>query len=228
MTTILFAFIIAFGFSLVADAGGQSAGGAPRGRRHALGEKGPYPGDPPERRLAICVSFFLALVACIFFMTLGLRPSDSGTGRGAFAVLGGLIVFGMGLFDDFHRLGPRIKFLFQILAASLAYYGGVRIEGFAAGGIEIPIRHPELFRHCLLVSPVDQCHQSDRRSGRPGRRSCLLYKHRDGDPGRSCRPIIWPRWSSRPWPGRSWAFSATTSTRPASSWATGEVISSAT
>ncbi len=38
------------------------------------------------------------------------------------------MVFGVGLFDDFHRLGPKVKFLFQIIGASVAFWG---IDGVA-------------------------------------------------------------------------------------------------
>jgi len=37
-------------------------------------------------------------------------------------------IFALGFFDDFKRLGPKVKFLGQILAASMAFYAGVRIE----------------------------------------------------------------------------------------------------
>lgn len=40
---------------------------------------------------------------------------------------GCLVVFGIGLADDFYRLGPKVKFLCQIFGASLAYLGGFRI-----------------------------------------------------------------------------------------------------
>lgn len=38
-----------------------------------------------------------------------------------------MIVFGIGLVDDFHRISPSIKFLFQVLAASMAFFGGMKI-----------------------------------------------------------------------------------------------------
>ncbi|MFC1488279.1 MraY family glycosyltransferase [Thermodesulfobacteriota bacterium] len=44
-----------------------------------------------------------------------------------FFLAGALVCFGVGLVDDFRRLGPKIKFLFQIIGASLAFWGGIRI-----------------------------------------------------------------------------------------------------
>jgi UDP-GlcNAc:undecaprenyl-phosphate GlcNAc-1-phosphate transferase len=46
------------------------------------------------------------------------------------------MVFGVGLFDDFHRLGPKVKFLFQVIGASVAFWGGLRIEVLSFFGIE--------------------------------------------------------------------------------------------
>jgi UDP-GlcNAc:undecaprenyl-phosphate GlcNAc-1-phosphate transferase len=55
-----------------------------------------------------------------------------------FLGLCGLIaVFGCGLWDDFRRLSPLIKLLFQILAASLAFAGGATINGFFIGSYGI-------------------------------------------------------------------------------------------
>lgn len=51
-----------------------------------------------------------------------------------FLAFGGILCFGIGLLDDFRRLDPKIKFFFQILAASLAYSGGIRIGGFEMFG----------------------------------------------------------------------------------------------
>lgn len=54
-----------------------------------------------------------------------------------FGVLGAAIVFSVGFYDDIHRLGPKVKFLVQIVAASLAFYGGLRIEMFTMRGLGI-------------------------------------------------------------------------------------------
>ena len=43
-------------------------------------------------------------------------------------ILGSLVAFGVGLADDFKGLRARKKLVFQIVAAGLAYLGGVRVE----------------------------------------------------------------------------------------------------
>jgi len=84
--------------------------------------------------LAILLSFILALLASSLSPTAG--PSYHRFfihSQMSFALLGGLVIFCVGFFDDFHRLRPGIKFLGQILAASLAYYGGLQIQVIAFG-----------------------------------------------------------------------------------------------
>lgn len=87
---------------------------------------------PRSGGLAIALSFSVALVVVSFIpasFNYQLRMST----QFAFAVLGGFVVFSVGFFDDIHRLRPRIKLFFQIIAASLAYYSGLRIEAFVIG-----------------------------------------------------------------------------------------------
>jgi len=56
--------------------------------------------------------------------------------RTALGFCGALVVFGCGLWDDFERLNPWIKLLFQIFAASLAFGGGISIGGcFLGAGV---------------------------------------------------------------------------------------------
>lgn len=43
-------------------------------------------------------------------------------------ILGSLVAFGIGLVDDFKGLRARRKLFFQIIAAGLAYLGGIRVE----------------------------------------------------------------------------------------------------
>jgi UDP-GlcNAc:undecaprenyl-phosphate GlcNAc-1-phosphate transferase len=54
-----------------------------------------------------------------------------------FFLIGIMIVFAVGLFDDFHRLSPKVKFFFQIIGASVAFWGGLRIEIFSIFGINL-------------------------------------------------------------------------------------------
>jgi len=134
MTTILFTFIISFALSLVLTPVARWLGL----RFGAIDEPGERKvhtrAIPRSGGVAIFLSFFLTIFACTLLMT---KISDLivWNDKRLFAVLGGLVVFSVGFYDDFHRLGPKIKFLIQIVAASLAFYGGLRIEAFAIGKI---------------------------------------------------------------------------------------------
>lgn len=52
-----------------------------------------------------------------------------------FLLAGAIVTFGIGFYDDFRRLGPKIKFLFQIIGATLAFLGGARV-GAVLWGID--------------------------------------------------------------------------------------------
>lgn len=87
---------------------------------------------PRSGGLAVALSFILTLVVMSFFY---ISPSmHLSTGANIFLVaLGAVIVFGVGLYDDVRRLRPKVKLLFQIIAASLAYLGGLKITTLAIG-----------------------------------------------------------------------------------------------
>jgi UDP-GlcNAc:undecaprenyl-phosphate GlcNAc-1-phosphate transferase len=55
----------------------------------------------------------------------------------AFGLCGALVVFGCGLWDDFCCLNPGIKLFFQIVGATLAFVGGISINGFFMGSYGI-------------------------------------------------------------------------------------------
>ena len=59
--------------------------------------------------------------------------------RMAFGIYGALVVFGCGLWDDFRRLNPGIKLFFQIVGATLAFVGGISINGFIIGSYDMQI-----------------------------------------------------------------------------------------
>ncbi|MBN1364682.1 MAG: undecaprenyl/decaprenyl-phosphate alpha-N-acetylglucosaminyl 1-phosphate transferase [Syntrophaceae bacterium] len=86
--------------------------------------------------LAVLLSFVLALTASSFLPAPYSYHLDIGS-RLPFALLGGLVIFCVGFFDDIRRLRPRFKLLFQIIAASLAYYGGLKIQIFSVGATTI-------------------------------------------------------------------------------------------
>ena len=91
---------------------------------------------PRNGGLAIVFSFFTTLSIMSFFNTdisnkLHLNPPI------VYLFVGSFICFGVGLFDDFKRLGPYIKFLVQIISATVAFMGGIRIEFFHIGNFYI-------------------------------------------------------------------------------------------
>ncbi len=53
-----------------------------------------------------------------------------------FLLAGAFVTFAIGFYDDFRRLGPKIKFLFQIIGATLAFLGGARV-GVVFWGIDL-------------------------------------------------------------------------------------------
>ena len=91
---------------------------------------------PRTGGLAIFIAFMLTLLISTFFMTkvsalLVLDPPK------IFIFLGAAICFATGLVDDFHRLKPGIKFLFQVVSASVAFSGGLRIDQFVIMGTTV-------------------------------------------------------------------------------------------
>ena len=136
MTTILFAFISALLLSLVLTPGARWFG-LRFGAVDEPGERKVHTGAIPRSGgVAIFLSFFPALFACSLLMTQVSNLLVWNNKR-LFGVLGALVVFSVGFYDDFHRLGPKVKFLVQIVAASLAFYGGLRIDAFAMPGLGI-------------------------------------------------------------------------------------------
>jgi UDP-GlcNAc:undecaprenyl-phosphate GlcNAc-1-phosphate transferase len=109
--------------------------------------KGSVPDAPSERKehtsptprcggLAI-VAAFLFTLALSTLITTGVSDKLVLDREATFFLLGALMVFGVGLFDDFHRLGPKVKFLFQVIGASIAFWGGLRIEVFSLFSIDL-------------------------------------------------------------------------------------------
>lgn len=129
MTTILAAFLISLAVSLILT---------PLALR--LGLKWGTLDLPDERKvhkqpiprtggLAIFISFLLSLTLVSRLPSLVSNQLSLDHSH-ALYLLGGMVVFGVGLFDDFRRLGPRTKFLFQLLGAALACLAGPDVMFF--------------------------------------------------------------------------------------------------
>jgi UDP-GlcNAc:undecaprenyl-phosphate GlcNAc-1-phosphate transferase len=84
------------------------------------------------------MAIFLAFILTLFISTLFMTEVSNKLileKKTVFFLIGILIVFAVGLFDDFHRLSPRVKFFFQVIVASVAFYGVLRIEVFSIFGV---------------------------------------------------------------------------------------------
>ncbi|MDL1961523.1 MAG: undecaprenyl/decaprenyl-phosphate alpha-N-acetylglucosaminyl 1-phosphate transferase [Deltaproteobacteria bacterium] len=127
MTTILSVFIIALIISLAITPLAGVLGERFGALDIPIARKVHTRPVPRSGGLAMIVAFLfaLALSALITTDVTNKLILDRETG---FFLLGALIIFGVGFFDDFHRLGPKIKFIFQIIGASFAFWGGLRIE----------------------------------------------------------------------------------------------------
>ena len=136
MTTLLFLFILAFSISLVLT---------PLVKK--LGIRLGAVDQPSERKvhttpipriggLAVFLAFTATMALTNLFIThvSELFVFDQKT---AFGFCGALVVFGCGLWDDFRRLSPWIKFPFQIAGATFAFAGGISIGGFFVGSYGI-------------------------------------------------------------------------------------------
>jgi UDP-GlcNAc:undecaprenyl-phosphate GlcNAc-1-phosphate transferase len=126
MTTILSVFIISLVCSLVltpfAAAVGLKFGGIDQpGERKMHKTVMPRTGG-----MAILLSFFIAVGAALLYPT-AMSELPAADPRIWFLLAGGLGCAGIGLVDDFHRLGPKVKFFVQILCASIAFWGGIRV-----------------------------------------------------------------------------------------------------
>jgi UDP-GlcNAc:undecaprenyl-phosphate GlcNAc-1-phosphate transferase len=158
MTTILFSFMIALGLSLLltplAGKLGSRFGAIdmPDDRKIHIAPM------PRSGGIAIFLSFLLTIVIAKLWKTditdlLDLNQVS------IFFFFGAIIVFGIGLFDDFHRIPASIKLLFQIAAASVAFFGGLRIGAlsFFGGLVETSIWSyaVTVFWFVLLINAIN-------------------------------------------------------------------------
>lgn len=100
--------------------------------------------------VAICATFYGVILASLIALSCGPRltagglPTDffTGLGENALAKLGGvlaggLLIFILGVIDDWKALSPEIKLAGQIIAAVLLVLCGMRIELFVLSNIWI-------------------------------------------------------------------------------------------
>ncbi len=83
--------------------------------------------------VAIFLSFNLALLGGLLVGPV--REQIAGDGSLLFIFAGGAIAFALGFYDDVRRLGPKVKFAVQIVAACFAYFGGIGIHHLGLPGL---------------------------------------------------------------------------------------------
>jgi len=70
--------------------------------------------------------------------------------------IGLLACFGIGLFDDFRTLNYKSKLIVQILAASIAFYGGVKIDSIATINLNAAVSYlVTVFWFVLFINAVN-------------------------------------------------------------------------
>jgi len=88
---------------------------------------------------AIVVSFLLTLTCASLFFHTNISDLLVLNSKLAVILFGALIVFGVGLVDDVHRLGWASKFIFQILGATAAILGGLQIGHLNLFGLSLDL-----------------------------------------------------------------------------------------
>jgi len=160
MTTVLFTFIAAFLFALIATPIVKNVV-----LRFGLVDK------PSERKMhhdavprmggiALLLAFLFPFSVFIFFPTLAAEQVLSDNTQVFGFLAGAAIVFFVGLTDDIRRLSPLIKFVGQLAAALVAYHFGFRIDtvslpfsdGLTLGVFALPIT---VFWFVLVINAIN-------------------------------------------------------------------------
>ncbi|MEE8414648.1 MAG: hypothetical protein V3S05_00085, partial [Desulfobacterales bacterium] len=91
---------------------------------------------PRTGGVAIYLSFYFSFIPLIFYRTtiLDLLIREH---RMIYLVAGAGVAFGLGLWDDARRIKPELKLGVQIIAALIAYLGGVRIVAVGLPGMPV-------------------------------------------------------------------------------------------
>lgn len=147
MTTILFTFVIALVLSLLLTPLAIKLGIRLGAMDIPNNRKIHHSPIPRTGGLAIFMAA-MATVGITWFLGTSVSELMILDREILFFIAGALVVFGIGLFDDFHRLGPNVKFLFQIIGATVAFAGGVNVNGFHIFGITI---HTPLLNYGLTI-----------------------------------------------------------------------------
>lgn len=145
MTTLLFVFIVALILALILtpliSKVAHHCGLVHQPTERCVHEKA----IPRIGGVALYSSFFLALVLCLPFRTdVSLLLHDN---QLVLLFCSATLIFLMGLLDDVRTLPAHVKLLIQVVAATIAWLGGVQINlvsislsgGFELGWLSLPI-----------------------------------------------------------------------------------------
>lgn len=97
--------------------------------------------------IAIVISMFIGLG--IYYLITKNIPSIALNKKFIGYLIGGVVIFAMGLIDDIFNLKARYKFLFQLFAAIIVYVFGVRLSG-----IKIPFIYTDIINLGWLDFPI--------------------------------------------------------------------------
>jgi len=158
MRNIILAFVVSLGFSLLFTPFMAKLGNVLKGIDWPNKRKVHTRPIPRTGGLGIFLVFWLSWYLIDLYNNIGLFNFLEKE-QILFFLLGGLIVLGIGLVDDFFRLGYKTKFLFQIVGASLAFFGGLRIEVFFLNDFYLEFGYLSyfvtLFWFILLINAIN-------------------------------------------------------------------------
>lgn len=158
MNNIILAFALSLGFSLICTPFMARLGNVLKGIDWPNKRKVHTRPIPRTGGLGIFLVFWLCWYLIDQFSQLGLSNFLQNE-KVLFFLIGGFVVLGIGLVDDIFRLGYKTKFLFQIIGASLAFFGGLRIEFFFLNGFYLDFGYLSyfitLFWFVLLINAIN-------------------------------------------------------------------------
>jgi len=155
MELILTAFLISFLFSILLTPAARNIGARfgfldmPRERKmHS---------KPIPRSGGMAIFAAYAVTVLAIFGSNSIRNELLLNPKGIiFFNLGLFLCFGIGLLDDYKRRSYRLKFLVQILAASLAFYGGVEIDALIGSELHVAWSYiATVFWFLLFINAVN-------------------------------------------------------------------------
>jgi UDP-GlcNAc:undecaprenyl-phosphate GlcNAc-1-phosphate transferase len=136
MELILTAFLISFLFSILLTPAARNIG-ARFGFLDMPRERKMHSKPIPRSGGMVIFAAYVVTVLAVFSSN-SLRNELLLNARGIiFFNLGLFLCFGIGLLDDYKRRSYRLKFLVQIIAASLAFYGGVEIDALIGSELHV-------------------------------------------------------------------------------------------